>query len=510
VQPLVNAVSGNSVSGSSGNISQQSNTRLHVEGTTDLITYNGNIVVGNNGNSFGRMQASTGGLSGSIGTGGVTVVEDPTLKVGIIAASGNVSLTSRFGSIIEDPAAAVNVTANGTNGITLSAANGSIQLGNQTGLTTGNITAANVTAAGSVQLYSTGNLVLGSTSANSLTVTANAISQSGALNIFGLSSFTATNAAAPATSGGITLTNAANNFGPVILNVTAPNQSIAITESSTLNLRSVSMSSSTVPTVPTTNQMVGGNGTFTANSVNGDIVDTGLAGVKLGGASVTTTSSAFPTVLVTGSGVTSLSAANGNIVIDDPTSDGLTTGGIAFNANNVTLAVLGSTGNSLLLGAANTPSNAVGNLTASSALGNIGAAGSFRVGSVASFQTGNGNITINQPNTGFGSLCFVGNQVQINESGSMDILTGSSAFGPAQLVAGGNINIVTGVGTVTFGSTVAMQAAGDITLKQMQAVGTLTLSHTGTANLSALSKSTDLNGRDPIDLGTGPYVPPNQ
>jgi hypothetical protein len=497
--------SGNAVAGTSGTIAQQANTRLHVEGTTDLATFNNNILIGNNGNSFGRVQVSTGGATGLIGSGNITVVEDPTLKVGVVATNGLASLTSRLGSIIEDPAAAVFITANGTSGIVLSAASGSIQLGNQTGLTAGNITAANVTAAGAVQLSSSGDLVLGPTSANSIVVTANSIAQSGALNIFGLSSFTATSANASA-SGGITLTNAANNFGPLILNVTAPNQSIAITEGSTLNLRSVSMSSASVPAVPTVGQMVGGNGTFTASSVAGDIIDTGLAGVKLGGASVATTSPAFPTVTVIGTGVASLTASAGNIIINDPTSDGLTTAGIAFNANNVTLSVLGSAGNSLVLGAASAPSTATGNLTATSSLGNIGSAGSFRVGGLASFQTGNGNITINQPNTGFGSLLFVGNQVQINESGGMDILTGSSAFGPAQLISGGSITIVPGVGTVTFGNTVAMQATGDITLRQMQAVGILTISHTGTANLSALSNSTDLNGKwvDTNDLGTGP------
>jgi hypothetical protein len=145
-------------------------------------------------------------------------------------------------------------------------------------------------------------------------------------------------------------------------------------------------------------------------------------------------------------------------------------------------------------------------------VGNIGNAGSFKVGGTAFFQTGTGNITIDQPNVGFGSLLFRGNQVRITEAGNMDILTGSSAVGAAQLVSGGNMNIVASNNgaTVTFGSTAALQATGDITLKLTQVVGTLTLSHTGTANLSALSKAADLSGRDPIDFGTGPYVPPNQ
>jgi hypothetical protein len=454
-----------------------------VENAANFATFGGNIVVGNNGNSAGRVQLSTGGGTGLPGTGNITYVEDPTAKLGIVATAANATITSRFGSIVED---STGVLINVGGVLTLNAPNGSIILGNATGLTLGNIVSTNVTAVGSVALQSSGDLSLGRMAANSLTVTANTISQSGPLNIFGVSSFTATNS--------INLTDSGNNFGPLILTTRSVNQNIAITEGSTLNLRTVSM-----PGL--------GNGTFTANSVNGDIIDTGLGGVRLGGAMIGTAPSL-------GSGVVSLTARNGNIIIDDPTSDILTNigVGVAFNARNVTLSVLGTVGNNLTLGASGFASEATGNLTASSALGNIGNAGAFKVGGVAFFQTGSGNITIDQPNVGFGSLLFRGNQVRVTEAGNMDILAGSSAVGPAQLISGGSINVVTSNfgSSVTFGSTVAFQATGDINLRLTQVVGTLSLSHTGTANLSLLSKSADLSGRDPIDLGTGPYIPPSQ
>src|SRR5205823_1075896 len=152
--------------------------------------------------------------------------------------------------------------------LTVTANSGSVQLGNLThtsGNTTGNIAAVAITAAGSAQVQSSGNLTLGATKANSLSVTGNNIGQSDALNIFGLSTINATNS--------IALTNAANNFGPLSLTSLTSNQSIAVTESSTLNLRSVNMPGGG-----------GTNGTFTANSVNGDIIDSGLGGVKMGGA----------------------------------------------------------------------------------------------------------------------------------------------------------------------------------------------------------------------------------
>jgi hypothetical protein len=480
------ATGGNAIAGSSGNITQQTGTRTHVESTMDLVTFNGNIVLANNGNNFGRVQASTGGGTGLGGTGDITIVEDASMKVGLIATTGNVSLTSRFGSVVEDSVNNVIITANGTSSVlNLSAPSGSVQLGGLTrtsGTTTGNVSAVNITVSGSAQLATTGNLTLGPTSANSLAVTANNISQSGPLNIFGTSSFNATNS--------ITLTNSANNFGPLTLISQTTNQNIAVTEGSTLNLRSVTMPG-------------GGNGTFTATSVSGDIIDTGLGGVRLGGAVVLNSP-------VVGTGVVTLAATNGNIVLDDPTSDVLSTSGVVFNSQNVTISVLGSLGSTLVLGAAGVPSVVSGNLTASSALGNIGNAGPLTVGGTASFQTGNGNITIAQSGVGFGSVRFVGNQVSISEGGNMDILTGSTAFGPANLVSGGSISIVDAGSNqnVTFGNTVNMSATGNITLRLLQAVGQLAATASGTKDLSALSLSTDLNGKTPIFGGSGANIDP--
>ncbi len=527
--------------GASGNIGQAAGSSIHVENILTAVTFNGgNIVLGNNGNSAGRVQLSTAGalpvsdatfptvgagqvyatralanaatasgavagtftLTSTATSGNISYTEDSTAKLGALQTNGAATINSRFGSIIEDPAAAVALNVGGL--LTLNAPNGSVSIGNTThtvGATTSNITAASVVAAGSAALTSTSNLTLGAMSVNSLSVTAANITQSAPLRVFGLSSFNVTSE-----GGNITLNDSANNFGPLSLTA-ARNATISVTESSTLNLRSITMGNqgTSAPAVAA----VAGNGTLTLVSVNGDIIDTGLGGVKAGGLVAPSGVPNAGTVL-NGSGVVSLTAANGNIVIDDPTSDMLTSAGIVFNARNVTLSVLGSVGSTLVLGAATGPSAASGNLIATSALGNIGNAGAMRVEGLASFQTGNGNITIDQPNVGFGQLRFTGNQVRINESGAMDILTGSSAFGPAQLVAGGNMNIVVADGqSVTFGSNVALQASGNLTLRQTQVVGNLTLSHTGTANLSALSKSTDLNGRDPIDLGTGPYIAPN-
>jgi hypothetical protein len=282
------------------------------------------------------------------------------------------------------------------------------------------------------------------------------------------------------------LTNTANNFGPVSLQVGNNTGKISITEANTLNLRKVTM--------------VGdGNSTFTANSVNGDIIDTGFAGVRLGG-----------NATHAGSGVVTLTAVNGNIDIKGTLSDIATDAGVVFNAKDVTFSFLGNASTSLVLGAASTPSQATGNLTVTNLLGDIENAGAMTVAGQAFFQAPSGNINIAQSGVGFGTLKFIGQEVQIAEAGNMDIVTGSTAAGAAALLSGGSISIVNvGGGNVTFANTVNLTANGNITPGNLlQAAGTLRVSHTGTADLSQLSIGGNLNGITPVDAGTGTYVAP--
>ena len=248
--------------------------------------------------------------------------------------------------------------------------------------------------------------------------------------------------------------------------------------------------------------MAAGNGTFTATSVNGDIIDSGLAGVVAGG-----------TRTANGSGVVTLAAANGNIVIDDPTSAFPTNGGVVFNGKNVTLSLLGATGATLALGNSTSTSRANGNLTVTVAIGDIGNLGNIIAAGDAWFQAGSGNITLGQAANSFGSVKFVGNQVNVAQTGDMKLVVGSQAIGPAQLTtSNGNISIVSPAGSagiVSFGNTATLSASGNITLPRLiQVANTLTVRASGTADLSALSTSNDLSGRAPVNLGTGTYVPP--
>jgi len=506
----LNVGTGNATAGNSGNITQLAGSSLFVFGGANFTTYNGNIVVANNGNNFSTVQASTGGATGaagiyasSTGVGVINLTKDSSMRVGDINSAGAVTLTSRFGSIFENNrGTAVSIVANGTPGLTLNAPNGSIALGNVTGTTTANITTVNLVAGLGAALYtnyvsvnnSVGTFALGNINANSLQVTANAVSitQSQPIWVYGLSNFTVTG---NATNGGsITLNNTANNFGPLVLstNVTAGN--ISVTKGSTLNLRTVSMPA-------------GSTGNFTGISVTSDIKSTGFAGVKPGG-----------TTASPGTGVVTLVAANGagNITVGDATADFPTTGGLVFNGNNVSISVLGNS--NLYLGSPTAASVAKGNLTIQTILGSIletpqsnGTNTAVSVTGNASFNAPSGSITLGSAANQFGSIQFQGSSVNIQQTNDIVIASGSYATGPASFNTSGNLSISTTLGTggaVSFSNSVNMGATGNITLSSMNALGQLTVSAAGTKDLSKLSLSGNLNGKTPNNLGTGAYIAP--
>jgi hypothetical protein len=470
------ATAGTGGGGDSGTVTQLADTALHVENTASFKSTNANIVIGNNGNSFGRVAVDAG-------NGAVTLVEDGTLKLGNLIGRGSSSITSRFGSIIEDSANDNSISNNGT--LTLNAVNGSISIGNTThtaGVTVGNLTAVVLNAPnGSASIITNNTVSLGATNVNSLAVMAtNNITQSAGVKVFGSATFNST-------AGNVVLSNSTNNFGRLSLTVGGASRNITITEGGTLNLGTVSMPANS-------------SGNFSATSLSGDIVDNGFGGVKFGGTIVGQTANV-------GTGIVTLVASNGNIVLDDLTTEFVTNGGVVFNAQNVTLKPLGQS--TIYLGAAGT-SSVAGNLTVQSSVGSIANNGDLNISGNASFETGTGNISVTSAGNRFGTVQFVGNQVSISQVNDMNIVRGSQAIGQAQLASTGSyITIAEGTGLVSFGNTVSMVASGNITLPDaLQAVGQLSVNASGTKDLSALSVSGDLNGQVPVNLGTGAYVPP--
>lgn len=476
----LNVTAGNGGVGNTGRITQTANTTIFSYGASYFTTSNNSITLGNNGNNFGRVGLTSGG-------GSVTFVEDGTIKIGNISTgNATVTMTSRSGSIIEDPAADVAISGSGGGTLTLNASSGSILLGNAdhaagggSTTTSGLGTVVATAPSGAVKLIaSSGNITLGAIDSNSLTVAATAgnINQSAAAKVYGTTSFTA--------ASNITVTNNANNFGRIFATTTGTTSNIALTEGGTMNLGRVTMAASAT-------------GNFTATSVNGDIIDTGLGGVRPGGVNGTA-----------GTGIVSLNAAKGNIVLDDPTTDFPTTGGVVFSANNVTLSPLG--GVALYLGASGQTATASGNLTVASATGSIFNAGPVNVVGDAFFQSGSGDILMTNSSNNFGAVRFAGKIVSITEAGHVTLVTGSSATGAATFTtSGGNIDIVDRGGTVSLASTALFNAAGSITLpKLIQVSDTLTVSAAGTKDLSKLSVSADLGSKSPQNFGSGSYLAP--
>jgi filamentous hemagglutinin family protein len=474
----LNVTAGNGTAGNSGAITQTANTTIHSFGPAYFTTTNNAITLGNAGNNFGRVGLTSGG-------GNVTFVEAGTIKLGNLSTgNATVSLTSSTGGIIEDPTVDVLYAGSGGGTLRLTANNGSIILGNDShtaGTTqgTGLGTVVATAPTGAVKLVATtGNITLGAIDANSLTVTSTAgrITQSAAAKVFGSTTFSA--------GTDITVTNNANNFGRIFITTTGVASNVAVTEMGTMNLGRVTMAASAT-------------GNFTATSVAGDIIDTGLGGVRPAGINGTA-----------GTGIVTLAAAAGNITLDDPTTDFPTTGGVVFNAANVTLSPLG--GSALYLGASGQTAVATGNLTVTSATGSVFNAGPVNVTGDAFFQSGNGDILMTNSSNNFGTVKFAGKIVSITEAGHLSLVTGSSATGAATFTtAGGNIDIVNKGGTVSLASTAWFTASGSITLpKLIQVSDTLSVSAAGTKDLSKLSKSGDLGGKDPRDFGTGSYVKP--
>ena len=154
----------NGGAGNSGTITQATGTSVNSFGLAKFTTTNANIVLGNSGNNFGRVELFVNSTDASRT---VTLVEEGTIRLGNLNSRGTSTLTSRTGSILEDPDANANVTNNGT--LLLNAANGSVLIGNTTTrngafTTTGNVVTANISApSGAAAVQSSANLTLGTT-----------------------------------------------------------------------------------------------------------------------------------------------------------------------------------------------------------------------------------------------------------------------------------------------------------------------------------------------------------
>ncbi|HUR58264.1 MAG TPA: hypothetical protein VM029_11180, partial [Opitutaceae bacterium] len=258
-----------------GDITQFAGSRLNVFDTVTLRVNalgTGVITVGNTGNRMGGIVASSG-------SGAITLTEESTLNMKSINTTGALNATSETGSIIDSTDA--NVVSAGTGGSTaiansiivggtasLTAPNGNITLG----LAGSNYGVVGFTTGGNVSLTdNVGNTTLGtSTIGGTLdvinSVAAATLNQNGPVKVQGNATFVTS-------SGTIDLGNTGNEFGALRFT----GNTVAITENTTMNLRSGSVANG--PAVLNTNgnfvtSGVGGSSfisSLTINAPNGSI-----------------------------------------------------------------------------------------------------------------------------------------------------------------------------------------------------------------------------------------------
>ncbi len=444
---------------------------IWIYGPVNFTASSGNINVSQSGHNFGGITATSSAANGNI-----VIAEGGTMKtVTMASGNGTISLSSANGDIITDITTGAGLAQAAAGGaVSLSAANGKISLTRANTL----VGAVGLTAKGNTTITSGGALVLGTVTVSNGTLTVNAagnVTQTGAANIFGDTTVKQTAAA------NIALTNTGNQFGGLILS-TAGGGNISVTESGTLNLKSVQTS-----------------GKFTATSVNGDIIDSTDSTVANNGISNGT--------LAIGSA--SFTASNGNVVLDNAanvfSTVSFTTNGNASLVQPTGAAADVTLGTSTVGGALTVTNQGAGFDILEASNNTLTIIGN------ATFNTNAGAVVLDQSTNQFGPVRFViGQNSTLTESTTFNLNAGTVATAPVIINTNGNF-MTSGTGGSSFTNDLTINAIGTIipSAGSLLVTGTLTVFSNQTKDLSALSKSGNLAGRDPVNLGTGTYVPPS-
>ena len=334
-----------------GNLTQSG--ALTVGGTSSFTTSTSNatITLTDTGNLFtGAVSVNTSGASGN-----ASVTNNAAgLVLGASTVGGNLAAVSRLGNLTQTGV----LTVTGTSSFTTSVSDASITLNSANALT-GAASLNTSGTSGNATLTNNRATVLGASSVGgNLTVTASAgtsLTQTGALTVGGTSSFTTSTSNAD-----ITLTNAGNELtGAVSLSTTGSTGNASMT-----------------------NNLAGGlvlgtssiGGTLTVVSSLGDLTQSGA--LTVGSTSSFTTSAANATITLTNGG-------------------NLLTGAASLNTNGASGHASLTNNQATALGA----STVGGNLTVTSAVGNLTQTGALTVAGTSSFTTSASNATITLTNT---------------------------------------------------------------------------------------------------------------
>ncbi|WP_020475502.1 beta strand repeat-containing protein [Zavarzinella formosa] len=477
--------------------------RLTVTTTAGDITETGAIKTGSNSVALfkpgGNLDLSTG-ANQFAGRVDATVTGANTLKLNNTSAAlnlGNITTatgaatisTTTSGALLQSPGTKLNIGGVST----FTAANGTSNLTNPGNKLTG---AVALTSTNTFNLAATGNIILGTSTVPTLTVTANnlttasadgAISQTGPITSTGTATFNG-----GLSKGDVTLTDGGNNFGTVAGRVNGTGN-FALTDTNAVALGSLLLGNgnlnvtangnisqtASLRTVGTTSG-TSGTGTVTLNA-GANTVSLANAGNEFNGK------------LTIAGGATSLSVFNrGNIDLASTAQSIAATAPVTLKAGNtVTLPTAPLTVSSLATSASKTliqgDVTATGTISiaGASTIGIPAAAGVTLSASSASF---NGDATVTKPLTfntttgvainggtwtqGANSLTISTGGLTISNAGTRFVTSGNTAIG---LTAG---NLTVGVGAVfqvgnqpAVGETATVTTTGTIILNGDLQVG---------------------------------------
>jgi filamentous hemagglutinin family protein len=464
-----NGAAGLKFDASAGGSVKDSVAGLTIFGAVNFQAKN-DVTINKSGHNFGAVTINSTSDSKTL-----TLVESGTLKLAAVGASNKkdaINLTSTNGDIIQT--GSIKTSGDNTKIVTLRASNGKVTATNAGNAVEGRW---DVTSAGDASIVNTGfDTLLGNITTSGLlsvsdTTAAKNVKQVSGTKVFAFGDTTVS----AGTSGGITLSNTGNNFGGLIL--TSASGDIAVTESGTLNVKSAQTS-----------------GKITLVSENSNIIDTVDATVANN--SISNGAGAI--------GTASFTANNGSVTLDNPGNVYST-----VSVNTKADALLTQTTGDITFGA-----SVVGGaltVTTSAAGANIKQSGTLSVTGNVSLTTNAGAVIFGDTSNSFGAVRFkTGLTSTLTENSTFNLNSGSVATAPVTINTNGNF-ITSGVGGSSFTSSLTINAIGTIvpSAGSLLVTGTFTVFSNNTKDLSALSKSGNLAGNDPTNLGTGTYVAPS-
>jgi len=473
---------------------------ISIKGNVQLTSDN-SIAITNASHSFGPVSLTTTGANGVNGTANITYTEGGTANLNLVRVNslgnalvpaGSLTVVSTGGDIIQTPVTGridVPTTGTGTGTVSFSSSKGAVSLTNPA-VANAIAPVISLSAVGNSSVAQAANIALGNVAVTTGTLSVDSsVAPAATITQAAGSSIKANgNSTFQTRAGAITLTNSGNNFGGLTLtsNVgagAAAGADVAITEAGVLNFVSVN---------------TGATGKLSATSEKAAIIQSGTAGIVVGGA-------------------TTLTAADAGITLNTATTNNNFGGSAILVTTLGNVSIQDSNAITVLNGNSNIGGSLVLKNNTAALTGQIkDSPGTLTVTGNVLFDTGTNagaSVSIGSSTSKLGPVQFRSGAVTIVENDALNLLAGSVASGAVSLTSSGNI-VTSGSGGGTFQNKLDLNASGSITITNPifvnGAVGGpgLTFRALGAVDLSALSLAGNLNSIAPTNLGASSYKAP--